>query len=75
MLGLLYALFHLTISVCTIVIDSFCMHYCKCQLLHALLQFKTTTTENAFCSNIVIDNLSYTIIIIDFCMYYCNRQM
>ena len=80
MLELLYALFQLTTFVYTIFIESICMHYSKCQLLHALLQFKTTfvctvTTESAFCSNIAIDNLSYTIIIIDFCMYYCNWQI
>ena len=66
--------------VCTIVIDSFCMQYCKCQLFQALLEFKTTVVctaviENALWSNIAIDILSCTIIVIDFCMYYCNWQI
>ena len=72
MIGFSYALFKLATFVCTIVIDDICMQYCKCQLLHVILQLKTTfvcttTTENTFWSNIAADNLSYTI---DFCMYH-----
>ena len=92
---LLYAPLQWTTFVCPILIDNFCRHHCYWQLLYALLLLVifvcTISIQNnfcmyyinwkRFCSNITIDNLSYTIINIYFlcviatdncCMLYSN---
>ena len=78
------ALLQLTTFACPISIQNFGMHHCHSQLLYANCLCTTTIQDTfcmycynwkCFCSNIAIDNFSYTIMIIDFCMHYCNWQI